>query len=370
VDKPKAHKTALHEKEGIAQPESISKSSIAYITQLRKKQPSAEELVNGILKGDKTALSRAITLVESNNHAHLERANAVIKACLPHANKSVRIGITGVPGVGKSTFIEAFGKHLTSAGNKVAVLAVDPSSSLSHGSILGDKTRMEELVKDDNAYIRPSASGDTLGGVARKTREAIILCEACGFDTIIIETVGVGQSETAVHSMVDFFLLLKISGAGDELQGIKRGIMEMADLIVINKADGDNIKRARLAKTEFNRALHLFPPKVSGWQPKVTMCSSISHDGIAETWQTINEYFNLTKGNGYFTDRRKEQNRHWLLETINEQLKANFYAREDIAPLLEANKKAVQNNEISPFAAASQLLEIYFNTHPSHFEES
>ncbi|ALM50028.1 protein kinase [Flavobacterium psychrophilum] len=360
MDKPKAQKTALHEVDGISRPESVSRASIEHVTRLRKKQPSAQELVDGILAGDKTALSRAITLVESTNPKHLEKANNVITQCLPHADKSVRIGITGVPGVGKSTFIEAFGKHLTALGRKVAVLAVDPSSSLSHGSILGDKTRMGELVKDENAYIRPSASGDTLGGVARKTREAIILCEACGFDTIIIETVGVGQSETAVHSMVDFFLLLKISGAGDELQGIKRGIMEMADLIVINKADGDNIKRAKLAKTEFNRALHLFPAKSSGWQPKVTTCSAVTHDGIAEVCDTINDYFDLTKPNGFFGIRRSEQNSYWLTETINEQLKSNFYSREDIAALLEQNKKAVQNNEISPFAAATILLEKYF----------
>ncbi|MFL9838010.1 methylmalonyl Co-A mutase-associated GTPase MeaB [Flavobacterium sp. ST-75] len=360
MNNPKAHKTALHEKEGVNQPESISKSSIEHITNLRRKQPSAKELSDGILNGDKIALSRAITLIESTNPSHLEKANEVIATCLPHANKSVRIGITGVPGVGKSTFIEAFGKHLTAHGHKVAVLAVDPSSSLSHGSILGDKTRMEELVKDENAYIRPSASGDTLGGVARKTREAIILCEACGFDTIIIETVGVGQSETAVHSMVDFFLLLKIAGAGDELQGIKRGIMEMADLIVINKADGDNIKKAKLAKTEFNRALHLFPAKTSGWQPKVTTCSAVTHDGIDDVWQIMNEYFSLTKENNYFEDRRSEQNSHWLTETINEQLKNRFYNRPDIAELLNQNKKAVQNNEISPFAAAHILLEKYF----------
>lgn len=360
VEKHNSFKTALHEVDGVDQPESISRESIAHITQLRKKQPSAKELTTGILNGNKTALSRAITLVESSNPEHLEKANAVINGCLPHANKSVRIGITGVPGVGKSTFIEAFGKHLTALGKKVAVLAVDPSSSLSHGSILGDKTRMEELVKDENAYIRPSASGETLGGVARKTREAIILCEACGFDTIIIETVGVGQSETAVHSMTDFFLLLKIAGAGDELQGIKRGIMEMADLIVINKADGDNIKKAKLAKTEFNRALHLFPAKISGWQPKVTTCSAITHDGIADVWQSISDYFELTKANHYFEDRRSEQNRHWLLETINDQLKYDFYNSPDIATLLEENKKAVQNNELSPFAAASILLEKYF----------
>lgn len=362
MNKPKPKPTSsLNEREGIAQPESINKQAIAYVTKLRNNQPSAEELVRGIISGNKTALSRAITLIESTNPVHLEKANSVISQCLAHANKSIRIGITGVPGVGKSTFIEALGKYLTGLGKKVAVLAVDPSSSLSHGSILGDKTRMEELVKDENAYIRPSASGDTLGGVARKTREAIILCEACGFDTIIIETVGVGQSETAVHSMVDFFLLLKISGAGDELQGIKRGIMEMADLIVINKADGDNIKKAKLAKTEFNRALHLFPAKTSGWQPTVTTCSSITHDGIAGTWLTICEYLNLTKNNGFFGIRRSEQNSYWLTETINEQLKANFYSQEYIAQLLEANKKAVQNDELSPFAAAAILLEKYFS---------
>ena len=350
----------LNNRDGVAQPESISRSAIARVSGLRKKQPSVHDLVNGILAGNKTVLSRAITLVESTNHSHFEKANTVIAKCLPHANKSVRIGITGVPGVGKSTFIEAFGKHLTALGKKVAVLAVDPSSSLSHGSILGDKTRMEELVKDENAYIRPSSSGDTLGGVARKTREAIILCEACGFDTIIIETVGVGQSETAVHSMVDFFLLLKISGAGDELQGIKRGIMEMADLIVINKADGDNIKKAKLAKTEFNRALHLFPTRESGWQPKVTTCSSVTHDGIEAIWQTITQYFNEANANGYFKIRRNEQNSYWLTETINEQLKSNFYNNNTIAGLLYASKKAVQNNEVSPFAAAKALLNSYF----------
>ncbi|MEY2629725.1 MAG: GTPase ArgK, partial [Bacteroidota bacterium] len=297
-------KTALHEKDGIPQPESISASAMAKVLTRRKVQPSAAELVNGILAGDISALSRAITLVESTNPSHLAKANDIISACLPHANQSVRIGITGVPGVGKSTFIEAFGKYLTGLGKKVAVLAVDPSSSISHGSILGDKTRMEELVKDPNAFIRPSASGETLGGVARKTRETIILCEAAGFDTIIIETVGVGQSETAVHSMVDFFLLLKIAGAGDELQGIKRGIMEMADAIVINKADGDNIAKAKLAKTEFNRALHLFPAKRSGWVPKVTTCSAYEKTGIDEVWQLISSYFELVKANHYFEEKR------------------------------------------------------------------
>ena len=354
-------KSALSEIHGVEQPETLSNVVASQIQQFRRKQPSAEELVFGIINGDKTALSRAITLVESTNPEHLAKANEVIKGCLPNANNSVRIGITGVPGVGKSTFIEAFGKYLTSLGKKVAVLAVDPSSSISHGSILGDKTRMEELVKDENAYIRPSASGDTLGGVARKTRETIILCEACGFDTIIIETVGVGQSETAVHSMVDFFLLLKISGAGDELQGIKRGIMEMADTIVINKADGDNVAKAKLAKTEFNRALHLFPAKSSGWIPKVTTCSAFEKTGIDGIWEIISEYFELVKANHYFEEKRQSQNQFWMMETINEQLKNHFYNHPDIMQLLEENKKAVQNNEVSPFAAAMNLLEKYFS---------
>ena len=352
--------SALNEKAGISAPEIVSSNAVKQIQRFRKIQPTSKELVNGILEGNITDLSRAITLVESTNIEHLERANEVINACLPHANKSVRIGITGVPGVGKSTFIEAFGKYLTSLGKKVAVLAVDPSSTISHGSILGDKTRMEELVKDKNAYIRPSASGETLGGVARKTRESITLCEACGFDTIIIETVGVGQSETAVHSMVDFFLLLKISGAGDELQGIKRGIMEMADSIVINKADGDNIRKSNLAKVEFGRALHLFPSKKSGWIPIASTCSAITHEGISEVWETILKFLELTKTNNYFFEKRKEQNQYWMLETINEQLKTNFFNHPEIQKLLEENKKAVQNDEISPFAAAQILLETYF----------
>ncbi len=353
-------KSALNEKHGISQPESISAASLDKIVINRKKQPSAADLISGILAHDKVALSRAITLIESTNTAHFDKANEIINHCLPFANKSVRIGITGVPGVGKSTFIEAFGSHLTFLGKKVAVLAVDPSSTISHGSILGDKTRMEELVKDENAYIRPSPSGETLGGVARKTRETIMLCEAAGFDTIIIETVGVGQSETAVHSMVDFFLLLKISGAGDELQGIKRGIMEMADAIVINKADGDNINKAKLAKTEFNRALHLFPAKKSGWIPTADTCSAITKEGIDSVWATILQYLELAKSNRYFEVRRQEQNQYWMLETINEQLKANFYNHPEIQILLQANKKAVSDNKVSPFTAAQTLLKRYF----------
>jgi LAO/AO transport system kinase len=356
----KNNPSALQEKAGISPPEIISSNAMENIKKFRKKQPSAKELIEGILSKNITALSRAITLIESTNPLHLPKANEVIQGCLPHANKSIRIGITGVPGVGKSTFIEAFGKYLTSLGYKTAVLAVDPSSTISHGSILGDKTRMEELVKDENAFIRPSASGETLGGVARKTRETITLCEACGFNIILIETVGVGQSETAVHSMVDFFLLLKIAGAGDELQGIKRGIMEMADAIVINKADGDNIKKADLAKVEFNRALHLFPTKKSGWIPTTSTCSAITHEGIDNVWNTISEYIELVNSNNYFLEKRKDQNQFWMIETINEQLKNHFYNQPNITELLDSTKKAVRNNEISPFAAAQNLLNSYF----------
>ncbi|MBC7641122.1 MAG: methylmalonyl Co-A mutase-associated GTPase MeaB [Flavobacterium sp.] len=354
--------SALQEKSGIEPPEIVSNKSAREIQTFRKIQPTSKQLIDGILLGNIAALSRAITLIESTNAEHLAKATDVINSCLPFASQSIRIGITGVPGVGKSTFIESFGLHLTSIGKKVAVLAIDPSSTISHGSILGDKTRMEELVKNNKAYIRPSASGETLGGVARKTRETITLCESAGFDVIIIETVGVGQSETAVHSMVDFFLLLKIAGAGDELQGIKRGIMEMADAIVINKTDGDNIRKSQLAKTEFGRALHLFPAKKSGWTATSSTCSAITNQGISEVWSTILEFENLTKSNKYFFEKRKEQNQYWMLETINEQLKSNFYDNATITELLEKNKIEVQNDLISPFEAAQQLLENYFKS--------
>jgi LAO/AO transport system kinase len=350
--------SALKEKKGVSAVEITSSKAITTIKERRKEQPSEGHLVDAIVKGDITALSRAITLVESSNPKHLEKANTIIKYCLPYANKSVRIGITGVPGVGKSTFIETFGTYHTSLGKKVAVLAIDPSSTVTKGSILGDKTRMDDLVKNKNAFIRPSPSGTSLGGVARKTRESIILCEAAGFDTIIIETVGVGQSETAVHSMVDFFLLLKLAGAGDELQGIKRGIMEMADAIAINKADGDNLKQAQLAKVEFNRALHLYPTKSSGWQPKVTLCSALKNEGIIDLWELIEDYLKQTKSNGYFETNRKAQNKFWLLQTIEDRLKSDFFNTPKIKKELDIQLKKIEDGITTPFAAAEYLLQL------------
>ena len=358
MSKTKKNSSALSEKDGIDAPPNLNKQSAERLKKNRQKKRTTQDLIHGILAGDKTALSRGITLIESTAAKHQENAKQLIEACLPHANRSVRIGITGVPGVGKSTFIEQFGSLLVSEEKKVAVLAVDPSSSLSHGSILGDKTRMEALVKEDNAFIRPSASGESLGGVARKTREAIILCEAAGFDIIIIETVGVGQSETAVHSMTDFFLLLKLAGAGDELQGIKRGIMEMADAIVINKADGDNTKAAKLAKTEFNRALHLYPAKASNWTPKTLTCSALTNEGISDVWELIQSYLNSTKDSGYFSEKRREQNKFWLLQTIESELKQSFYSNPIIKKELKTQLELIDTNKTSPFEAANYLLSL------------
>jgi LAO/AO transport system kinase len=350
--------SALHEKDGVSSPETTSKSAAEKIKLSRVKQKSVDEFVAGILKGNITFLSKAITLVESTNAKHQQKANEILDRCLPYANNSVRIGITGVPGVGKSTFIETFGKHLTAQRKKIAVLAVDPSSSVNKGSILGDKTRMEELVTDKNAFIRPSPSGTSLGGVAQKTRESIILCEAAGFDTIIIETVGVGQSETVVHSMVDFFLLLKLSGAGDELQGIKRGIIEMADAIVINKADGENKQNAKIAKVEFNRALHLYPLKESKWQPKVMTASALHNSGIKKIDTMIVDYISLTKENFYFDKKRSEQNKFWLLSTIEQQLKTNFYQNLRVKDALQKEIDNLENGKTTPFNAAKRLLNL------------
>ncbi|MFT6935202.1 MAG: LAO/AO transport system kinase [Maribacter sp.] len=320
-----------------------------------------EELVAGILSNNIAALSKAITLVESTKPEHQAIANRIIEACLSQKKETLRIGITGVPGVGKSTFIERFGKMLTQMGKKVAVLTVDPTSSKTKGSILGDKTRMQELVQDPNAFIRPSPSGDALGGVTRKTRESIILLEAAGYDTVIIETVGVGQSETAVHSMVDFFLLLKLSGAGDELQGIKRGIMEMADAVAINKADGENLKAAKLAEVEFRRALQLFPPKENEWIPKVMRCSALENKGLNAIWDVIQEFVKMSKANGFFERNRQEQNKSWLLQHIEQSLKNDFNRDAKIKKMLPNLEEKVMNGTLSPFNAALQLLAVYRN---------
>ena len=352
------HKTALSKQTGVSDPEITNSNAINKIKKKRQKLVSADSLISEIRNGQVTALSRAITLIESKNPDHVDRANTVIRGCLPYANKSVRVGITGVPGVGKSTFIEALGKYLSANDKKIAVLAIDPSSSITKGSILGDKTRMEDLVKDNNVFIRPSPSGESLGGVARKTRETIILCEAAGFDTILIETVGVGQSETAVHSMVDFFLLLKLAGAGDELQGIKRGIIEMADAIAINKADHDNVKRAKIAKVEFNRALHLYPEKDSGWTPKVQLCSALHNEGIPDVWQTIEDYVSLTKANSFFSKRRQEQNKYWLIQTIKDNLHSTFFNDFKIKVALDEQLHLIENNKTTPFVAAEYLLSL------------
>ncbi len=350
----------LNVNQGIEPLPSVSEDSVKrFLKNKKKRSLSVQQYVDGILNGDITILSQAVTLVESSKPEHQEVAQEIIVKCLPFSGNSVRIGITGVPGVGKSTFIEAMGKHITAQGKKLAVLAIDPSSERTKGSILGDKTRMEDLSIDPNAYIRPSPSAGSLGGVARKTRETIILCEAAGFTHIFIETVGVGQSETAVHSMVDFFLLLMLAGAGDELQGIKRGIMEMADAITINKADGNNIEKAGLARIQYQNALHLFPATESDWVPKVLTCSAYMKTGINEIWETIDEYLTLVKNNNYFQHRRNEQSKFWMYETINEQLRKNFYQNEKIKTLMAESEDKVLKEEMSSFVAAKKLLDLY-----------
>ncbi|MEP2934915.1 MAG: methylmalonyl Co-A mutase-associated GTPase MeaB [Gilvibacter sp.] len=350
--------SALEERPGVIQNESLNPKAAKSIKKLRGAPIDVDQLTNGILAGDAVALSRGITLVESTANKHQKLAQQLILNCLQHTKPALRIGITGVPGVGKSTFIEQMGNLLIGKGHKVAVLAIDPSSSLNKGSILGDKTRMDTLVRSENAFIRPSASGESLGGVARKTREAIVLCEAAGYDYILIETVGVGQSETAVHSMTDFFLLLKLAGAGDELQGIKRGIIEMADAIVINKADGENQKAARLAKTEFNRALHLYPAKDNGWSPKTLTCSAIENQGIEQTLEMIHDFAALTKENGHFENRRKEQQEYWFRQTVSNTLLDDFYKKPEVKKEITSLLKAMDDKKITPFEAAYQLLKI------------
>ncbi len=356
----KEFKSALTVNPGIEQPPSINLDSANRFKAKKKGLLSVDDYVDGILNKSVTLLSQAITLVESSRVEHHEIGQQIIEKCLAHSGNSIRIGITGVPGVGKSSFIEALGGAITKSGRRLAVLAIDPSSERSKGSILGDKTRMETLSSDPNAFIRPSPSAGSLGGVARKTRETIILCEAAGYNTIFIETVGVGQSETAVHSMVDFFLLLMLAGAGDELQGIKRGIMEMADMIAITKADGDNTKKAQVAKVEYESALHLFPPTESGWIPLVKTCSSRDNVGIVELWDAMNEYVKFTSGNGFFQNRRRNQSKYWMYETINESLRNSFYNSSDIQAMLNDIEGKVLDDQISSFTGAKELLDKYF----------
>ena len=350
------HDTALNVTEGVEEQPIIS----PYFKRHKKRALSTDEYVEGILAGNITTLSQAITLVESSNPDHYAQAQEIIERCLPHAGRSVRIGITGVPGAGKSTFIEAIGNMVTSLRHKLAVLAIDPSSERSGGSILGDKTRMESICNNPAVFVRPSPSAGSLGGVARKTRETIVLCEAAGFDVIFIETVGVGQSETAVHSMVDLFMLLQISGAGDELQGIKRGIMEMADLMVITKADGENVHKAELAKTQFQGALRLFPVPESGWRPKVYTSSAVTKAGLEEVWKGVEEYLDHIQRNGYFQHNRNRQNKYWMYETINEALRSSFYRDPAVEGKIAEYEQRVLDDKISSFIAAKELLDLYF----------
>ncbi|PWH86659.1 methylmalonyl Co-A mutase-associated GTPase MeaB [Brumimicrobium oceani] len=327
--------------------------------QKRRDSFNSDGLLSGILRGDLQALSSGITLLESNKKEDKAEAQKLINSCLKYSGKSIRVGVTGVPGVGKSTFIESFGQFVVEKGFKIAVLAIDPSSEKSGGSILGDKTRMNQLSVLENAFIRPSAAGKSLGGVARKTRESIILCEAAGYDFILIETVGVGQSETMVNSMVDFFMLLMLAGAGDELQGIKRGIMEMADALIITKADGDNLIKARRAKKEYENAIHLFPPNENEWIPKTLVASALENYNIEKTFETIQSFVNQTKVNGSFTNNRKQQDKYWLHETIADTLMTNFYSSERLVEVIAEVEQDVISGKISSFEGAEKLMKIY-----------
>lgn len=321
-----------------------------------KQRLKASDYIKGIRSGDRIVLSRAITLIESSLPADRTLAQTIIEKLLSATGRSLRIGITGAPGVGKSTFIEAFGKFLTSQNKKVAVLAVDPSSQKTKGSILGDKTRMDELSKDALAYVRPSATGSSLGGVAQRTRETILLCEAAGYEIVLIETVGVGQSETEVRNMTDFFLLLMLSGAGDELQGIKKGIMEMADGIVITKSDGDNIKRARQAQADYQHALHLFQPSESEVTPKVLLASAQEKKGMKEIWRSIEEFQLKTQSNGFFKRQREQQNLLWFQTHFHQMLLHRVMNHKNIEQLIQVMKQKISHAEISPFHAADLLI--------------
>lgn len=323
---------------------------------VRRRQLSIDDYVQGVLSGDRMILARAITLVESNAQSHLDTAQEVLKHLLPHTGKSIRIGITGVPGVGKSTFIEALGVYLCRQGHKVAVLAVDPSSSVTRGSILGDKTRMERLAREPNAFIRPSPTGGTLGGVTRKSRETILVCEASGFDVILVETVGVGQSEITVRSMVDFFLLLMLAGAGDELQGIKKGVIEIADALLINKADGDNKIRAQTARAEYNRALHYLSPATEGWQTRAYTCSAVTGEGIDKIWSVIQDFCQKTRESGVFERRRHAQLLDWVYSMVEEYLRSSFFSHPVVMQMRPQIERAVIAGEMPATVAAQVLL--------------
>jgi len=325
----------------------------------KRRTLSVEELEQGIRSGNRTMLARAITLVESNAPSHQEKAQQLLDALMDQTGDSLRIGITGLPGAGKSTMIDTLGDMLCEQGHKVAVLAVDPSSSVTKGSILGDKTRMGSLASYDEVYIRPSPTAGTLGGVARKTRETIFFCEAAGFDVVLVETVGVGQSEVTVRSMVDFFLLLGLAGAGDELQGIKRGIVEMADAIAINKADGENRAAAKKARAEYEKALHLLGEPESGWEPPVLTCSGETGAGIDEVWSAVETFRSEMQASGFFDEQRRQQARHWMYQTIERRLRDDFFSTPEVQAERDAIEEAVLNGEISSFAAAEQLLRVY-----------
>ncbi|MEX1002663.1 MAG: methylmalonyl Co-A mutase-associated GTPase MeaB [Crocinitomicaceae bacterium] len=322
-------------------------------------QLAPKQLIKRITTGDKNGLSEAITLLESKRPTDRKKAQELLKLALPHSGNSMRIGITGVPGVGKSTFIEIFGMELIEKGLKVAVLAIDPSSERTGGSILGDKTRMARLSAHSEAFIRPTATGGSLGGVAQKTRETILLCEAAGYDIILVETVGVGQSEIAVHSMTDFFLLLMLAGAGDELQGIKRGIMEMADTILITKADGENVKKANLARAEYKNAIHLFPPNPNKWTPKVETISAIDNKGIQKVWEIITAYRDLVYPSGWFEKKRQEQKEFWMKETLKEQVLQEFYNSPGIKEKIEQVTGELMKGKITSYQASEIILNYY-----------
>lgn len=372
---PKPKKSALNVQPGVEPPSQVNREAVRNLKSRKSAILTTKQYLEGIFSGNRTILSKAITLIESSRADHQAQAQEIISECLRYTNEeleirnkeeinssfliphsSLRIGITGVPGVGKSTFIEALGKHVTGLGYKLAVLAVDPSSILTRGSILGDKTRMESLAVDPNAFIRPSASSGSLGGVARKTRETIYLCEAAGFDVVFVETVGVGQSETVVKSMVDFFLLLLLAGAGDELQGIKRGIIEMADALIINKADGDNLKRALVAASDYSKAIHLFPPSGTGWTPVVDTCSAKTLEGIEKIWEIIQSFRNTMVQHGHFQRNRISQNRQLFRQAIEEQLKERYYSHPGIQKQLQKLEKQVTEGILNPYQAANLLL--------------